>query len=126
MSSINTKALEELKDSKVKLLIELGLISHYQMRTSCIGSFTDEMRSISEQLRIIDSKLYEASGASIPDKSSGKCPHCGSSSEGKFCSSCGSDIETFYSKGVEQCSVCNHNVSAGGQYCIACGSKFNR
>jgi hypothetical protein len=46
-----------------------------------------------------------------------KCPSCGATGQGKFCSSCGAK---FSSAGA--CSSCGASLSAGARFCHACGA----
>lgn len=45
-----------------------------------------------------------------------KCPSCGASASGKFCSACGQPLEGT------ACPTCGNTVGAGSRFCTACGS----
>lgn len=45
-----------------------------------------------------------------------KCPNCGASATGKFCSSCGGRL------GAASCTACGAAQTAGARFCHACGA----
>lgn len=118
--------MSNLLNELILQFIQLGDYAYEEIKN---GNIKDsEMEKIADEIAALQKNYYDEIMQSIPDKEDKVCPDCGKPyKEGvKFCSSCGMNIEEFYSKNLKICDKCHSNIDADSNYCTICGYPVSR
>lgn len=60
----------------------------------------------------------------LPGADGVKCPKCGNTITGKFCSNCGTSVEEVNASN-SKCPKCGNDVAPGSKFCTSCGEQLN-
>lgn len=126
------RSINELSVEKSKVLLRLGQLTYYKLRS---GELADtELQELSSSIMALDRESYQISkkitelSNSNPDQLI--CNHCGTSNglNDKFCGGCGKKIEIkmdIDQTTASDCMACGQLVPDEANYCPCCGIRKN-
>lgn len=126
------KQTNDLNQQKSKILLDLGQLAYYKIRTGQISDI--EMSELTKDVFQFDQQIYRSLRQLSEFKSSKQqgtiCGNCGNSTDGidKYCGSCGSKVEIqqeIVIQGDVECMSCGELAPLHANHCPCCGMRMN-
>ncbi|WP_339180313.1 zinc ribbon domain-containing protein [Paenibacillus sp. FSL H8-0317] len=131
ISELN-KHTNEFNQRKGKILLDLGQLAYYKIRTGQISDI--EMTELTKDVLQLDQKIYD-SLRQLSELNNAKpqgttCGNCGNLTDGidKYCGSCGSKVEIqqdLLIQGDSECLSCGELAPLHANHCPCCGMRMN-
>lgn len=105
-------------------LMKLGEHTYWLYRNDKIE--LPEFEELLSELKELDKDIFVINNELTPEKGSDICPKCKAKLDGtgiKFCGSCGTNIDEFYTQNTAKCISCENIISIDAQFCGICGCK---
>jgi len=124
-AGMNTgRDINALHREKEAILLQMGKVMHKLVRDNSITSTS--CTQLAERIAQIDAEICTYGEGRVPGQGEGVCPNCKATLAAatvSFCTSCGTNLNEFYSQNTAQCTKCGQLTASDGTYCTVCGVK---
>ncbi|MEK4439095.1 zinc ribbon domain-containing protein [Paenibacillus sp. FSL K6-2862] len=126
------KHANDLNQKKSKILLDLGQLAYYKIRTGQISDI--EMTELTKDVLQLDQQIYgslrQLSQLNNSKQQGTTCEKCGNLTDGidKYCGSCGSKVEVqqvIVNQGDLECLSCGELAPLNANHCPCCGMRMS-